>query len=595
MNNLDKSSIFSVRLLYINKIILISLILFNFNQVFAEVSNDEEPFQIWSESTNQTIPQLEGSYLEEEIVEEEFLDNESNNSEGILKAEFSYSVDDTIGLFDESNGGFSSDIWKGSSFKDIDYLIKSLPDKIINNEVNRLKLTSLLTIATPPADINQTERNFLQLKLDYFKSIGDYNSILAISELIDEEEWSESLIQGLINYNLSSLNYKYICDKKILNKIKSENLSLKIRVFCNAMSSNLPAIDLLISLIVEEESYDKELVYILNSYLNESEIDMTKIKKLDLFKLNLIENKKINYSNYINDESEIELQLFYINSTSKTDIKKVLLTEDLLLRGLVDPETLSNVYEKYLIESNTDVEFDFKNSGSDIESRIFLYNQIRKASNQEEIMKLASAYVSIMGSANLLTHSASLIYDKIKIIVPKQEYKDDASSICLLLLLNKDFDQCQRWLTNFDYIKDAVEIKTKIRFYVSLNSNTNQINESDIILLLSSKELSEKQKNILAKYAELRYQLNLIDYWKSENEFIEISTTATNIKLVEYLQSIPLENKGEMILLVSLIHGNKPTNMIDQNSLFLILKTLNRLNQDYLDNFVFEYFTNNQI
>ena len=43
------------------------------------------------------------------------------------------------------------------------------------------------------------------------------------------------------------------------------------------MSNNLPAIDLIISLIIEEETYDNDLVYILNSYLNETDIDINKI------------------------------------------------------------------------------------------------------------------------------------------------------------------------------------------------------------------------------------------------------------------------------------------------------------------------------
>ena len=45
-----------------------------------------------------------------------------------------------------------------------------------------------------------------------------------------------------------------------------------------------------------------------------------------------------------------------------------------------------------------------------------------------------------------------------------------------------------------------------------------------------------------------------------------------------------------MILLISLIHGNNPTNGLDQHTLFLILESLNKLDPVYLDNFVFEYF-----
>ena len=595
MNNLAKSNIFSAYLLYIIRIIVISLILFNFNKAFAELSNDAEPFEIWGESTNQSIPQLENSNLEEEILEDKSLNDESTDLEGVLKADFSYSIDDTVGLYDESNGGFSSDIWKDSNFEDIDYLIKNLSIEINNNELLKLKLISLLTIATPPIDIDQSGINFLQVKLDHFKSIGDYNSILAISKLIDDEEWDQNLIQNIINFHLLKDDYKPICNKKILNKVSSENISLKIRAFCNAMSNNLPAIDLIISLITEEELYDNELVYVLNSYLNETDIDLDKIQNLDLYKLNLINNKNIDFTRHISEESEIELQLFYINSESKTDIKKIALTENLLSRGIVDSSTLANVYEKYLIDNKADVELNSNDVESDLEKRVLLYNQIRQTSNQPELIPLASAYVANMGNANLLINSASLIYDKIKIITPKQEYKDHAPSVCLLLLLNDDFDQCQKWLTNLDFIKDAKKIKAKIGLYLSLRGNTFNLNEGDINLLLNDDELSENHKNVLAKYSELRYELRLMEYWKSKNKLNKISAQVSNIKLAQYLRSVPVENKGEMILLISLIHGNNPNNMLDQHSLFLILESLNRLDPVYLDNFIFEYFVNNQI
>ena len=100
---------------------------------------------------------------------------------------------------------------------------------------------------------------------------------------------------------------------------------------------------------------------------------------------------------------------------------------------------------------------------------------------------------------------------------------------------------------------------------------------------------------MLAKYSELRHKSNLLGYWKSENELNQISTVVSNIKLAQYLRSIPINNKGEMILLISLIHGNRTTNLLDHYSLFLILESLNKLDPVYLDNFVFEYFANNQI
>ncbi len=596
MSDLIKSNILFVKLLYIISVIVITLILFNFSEAAGEeISAESEPFEIWGQSTNLSIPQLENLNLEEDILTDEVLGTESSNLEDVIKSDFNYSTNDTLGLYDELNGGFSSDIWKFSNFNDIDYLIKNLPTKINNKELLDLKLKTLLTIATPPIDTHKSKVNFLQLKLDHFKSVGDYNSILSISELIETENWDENLVQNIINLNLSKSNYKSICINKILDKISKENLNLKIRAFCNAMSNNLPAIDLFVSLIVEEEFYDEELVYILNSYLNETDIDLNEIQNLDLYKLNLINNKNIDFSKYISEDSEIEMQLFYINSNTRSNTHKIFLAEKLLQRDIINSETLANVYEKYLIDNEIGINMNFNDATSELEKRALLYNQIRSTSNQFDLISLSSAYVKNMGNENLLINSADLIYDKIKIITPKQDYKNHAPSVCLLLLLNNDIEQCQRWLSNLDFIKDAEIIKAKIDIYLLLKGNMGIINKESINLLLSSDELSEKKKNILAKYSEIRHELKLLEYWKTENEINEISTLVTNIKLAQYLNSIPQRNIGEMILLIALIHGNNSSNMLDQHSLFLILESLNKLDPIYLDNFVFEYFVNNPI
>ena len=52
MSNLIKSDIFYISLLYIIRLIVISVILLNFERVvLAELLSEEEPFEIWEKST----------------------------------------------------------------------------------------------------------------------------------------------------------------------------------------------------------------------------------------------------------------------------------------------------------------------------------------------------------------------------------------------------------------------------------------------------------------------------------------------------------------------------------------------------------------
>ena len=320
MSNLIKSDIFYISLLYIIRLIVISVILLNFERVvLAELISEEEPFEIWEKSTLQSLPKPEELSVDATITNEDSSEFESNN---VIESDFTYSINDSFGLFDESNGGLKSNIWKDSELEDIHYLLIHSPEKLLNSELRNLKLKALMTIATPPIKNDQSGKSFFEVKLDHFRDLGNYDAILQISELIKNDEWSQELTNSIINYHLINSDYKSVCKKETSSKILDEKIRLKMRAFCSAMSNNLPSIDLIISLIKEESSYDDEFIYILSSYLNDTEINFEKIKQIDLLKLNLINNKNIDFSNYINADSRVDLRMFYALSSSTANSKK---------------------------------------------------------------------------------------------------------------------------------------------------------------------------------------------------------------------------------------------------------------------------------
>jgi len=593
MSNLIKSDIFYISLLYIIRLIVISVILLNFERVvLAELLSEEEPFEIWEKSTLQSLPKPEELSVDATITNEDSSEFESNN---VIESDFTYSINDSFGLFDESNGGLKSNIWKDSELEDIHYLLIHSPEKLLNSELRNLKLKALMTIATPPIKSDQSGKSFFEVKLDHFRDLGNYDAILQISELIKNDEWSQELTNSIINYHLINSDYKSVCKKETSSKILDEKIRLKMRAFCSAMSNNLPSIDLIISLIKEESSYDDEFIYILSSYLNDTEINFEKIKQIDLLKLNLINNKNIDFSNYINADSRVDLRMFYALSSSATNSKKISLIEDLVSQGIIDINILSKAYAQYLLDNNIEKDKDYSSAESNMEKRIILYNQIRNTSNQKNLVKLVFVFVNEMGNRNLLINSASLIYDKVRIIKPQQEFKNESPSICLILLLNDDVSQCQSWLENLDLAKDAEDAKRKIKYYLSLKLEGADFDQEDVEVLLFDRNILENQKNMLAKHFEVINNSSLLHYWKSENEFNKISTVISNVKLSEYLKNISNNKEGEAILLMTIIHGNKSTELIDNYSLFLILESFNNISPVHLNNFVFEYFANNPI
>ena len=78
----------------------------------------------------------------------------------------------------------------------------------------------------------------------------------------------------------SGITDKLIC--KLDSQISEGKFKLEINSFCKAMSNNLPALDLMISLLIEEDIADKDLLYIYYSYINQTEIDLKRIKNIEL-------------------------------------------------------------------------------------------------------------------------------------------------------------------------------------------------------------------------------------------------------------------------------------------------------------------------
>jgi hypothetical protein len=145
---------------------------------------------------------------------------------------------------------------------------------------------------------------------------ANYNEIEKLFSLIPEDDLNDDLLNKYITSKLINGDYKSIC--RLDSQISEDKFKLEINSFCKAMSNNLPALDLMISLLIEEDIADKDLLYIYYSYINQTEIDLKRIKNLDIKKINLISNLGIDFSEYIDEKFStritIILYLFKIKS-----------------------------------------------------------------------------------------------------------------------------------------------------------------------------------------------------------------------------------------------------------------------------------------
>lgn len=569
---MTKRSIF-VYLLYIITIYLVSIIFIIFS-ANAEQTDTKEPFDIWAEDS--LVP------INENDTEEDVKIDENTESKSAVKeSDFSYSRKDSLGLIDISNGGFDTTLWNGSSYSDIEYLINSLPEVSYSSTLRELLVNSLLTIATPPKYNLESTQSYLDLKINFLASKGYFEEIYLLSTLMNEDEINEQILRNIEKYFLISGNYKRICNRDVTYFSDYFN-DLYYTSFCNAMNSNLLALDLNISLMREETKHEKEYIELLISLLNDELINTNEIGDISLIKLNLLKNEKINYDNLIKEDADIEYKLFYVLSSQDSNLKKINITETLLELGLLDVSYLADFYKGYKFDNGNEKNIT-------LENRISIYQEIRKTASQEKIVKLIPKFIDTFSKQGFLNKASTLIYDKVKVITPKQNFVAESLDVCLILILNKDLDKCKEWLNVINYKDDYKILMAKIKFYLFLNSDIS-FSLDELEILLEDKKLSSKQKNIIVKYYELMTDEKISNYWKTPNDLNRVSSVITNVKLDEYLKS--LDNQiGEMILLLNLIHGDQKFINLHETTIFTIIEGLINIDPVYANQYVFEYLT----
>ena len=314
------------------------------------------------------------------------------------------------------------------------------------------------------------------------------------------------------------------------------------------MSSNKLALDLNIELMNDAGTYDRDYITILETILNNTQLDLAEIdSNLNLFHLNLLNKIQYPIEKLIDESSPLEHKLFYLNNTKNSNLEKISIAEELFQMGTIDINALDYLYRNFNLDKIENKNFE---EITELEKRVITYRKIRNLSSQNEIVELLPGFLKFFSNRGLLINSSELIYDKIKVITPRQDHIKNSSHVCKLLILNKDLSRCNEWLDKLDFSKNTNEA-AKIRFYRSLISD-EVLPENDLVNIIENNELSIKQKNVLVKYYEVKTGNKKIDYWKLPNQLDKISSVTTNIRLHEYIKS--LENKiGEEILLLNLI------------------------------------------
>lgn len=183
---------------------------------------------------------------------------------------------DRIGLIDTANGGFSSDMWRGSDLELLRRVLPQLPRRMGSLAQRRLARALLLSAAAPPPSsrppspavigvpsIDGPEppappsQWLLETRLIGLAAIGNWDDALALMDLVPEDQMTEGLRKLRADGYLITDRMNAACgEAQAALNMSGDAYWQKLLVFCNHVNGQESAASLGLSLLREQNVED---------------------------------------------------------------------------------------------------------------------------------------------------------------------------------------------------------------------------------------------------------------------------------------------------------------------------------------------------
>jgi len=176
---------------------------------------------------------------------------------------------ESIGILDESNGGFGEGMWRDSELALVEVLLSQLPTSVPSIATHELMKTLLLSSAIAPIKKDQETSKFLEIRLDALVKLGDFESFLEFLTAIPERAKTTKIKQLNSNVMLLMGDIDAGC-KLILNQVREVNSLYwqKALFVCQLLNGETAAAALSLSLLREQ--------------LNENDADFLQLSSVSL-------------------------------------------------------------------------------------------------------------------------------------------------------------------------------------------------------------------------------------------------------------------------------------------------------------------------
>ena len=571
-----------------NSIYLIIFFLFSFN-LYAQ----DEPVDIWnidkSKTGDQAITEekVESTELNEEIVEQKTIDTEDLKikNEILLDQKLESKDVKILGLYDPSENGLSMQMWRNSNGDELKNIFTSLDKIDLSKDANNIIRISLLTNANYP-NKNISFEEFSNIKSNWLIKNSNLDLIeeyLTSNELLNE---NPKLVIHLINKHLSKSNLEKACQIFEKSKTSPEDEYLfKFKLYCLINSGEKEQAQLIYDLRKElgfkDEYFEKKVNYLLGL----AEEMPEEISENSILDFHLAHRTNPNFT-------------FEPSQNTSKIIWSYLSSSNLLFKA--DQIDISDVEKISVIENATHDQNYSENELYEIYKKFqFNINQLLTIKDSYKLLPKSEGR-ALVYQGILLTTDIPKKLELMKIL--KDSFLEEN--------IGNAFDsELDKFLTNIE-IEDVPSNFTS--FY---NTNTNKsvasenseikfnnkiLHQSKLVNYFDNgykfKEIEKELENFLKKikknkkYLLSKKDIIFIEALKSDG--IKVSEKYDDLYKIDDDKEIPTdiqnmiikEDIGGALLRIAQVIGQDNIEEIDDDTIYFIISTLNKLDIDPIRN-----------
>jgi len=488
-----------------------------------------------------------------------------------------------IGLYDPEDYGLNINMWQNSDGDQLKNIFSKLEKIKLSKDASEIMNITLLTNSYIPQK-NITEKEFLKLKSNWLiqnaelKLIEDY---LIKNQIINKHP---ELTRFIVDEYLSQYKVKKACEifSRNLESLTNEYLS-KFNLYCLVFEGKNDEAQLILDLKKElgfkDDYFEKKINHLLGF---DKKVD-EKISEKSILDFHLAHKTNPNF-NFEPKTTTAKIIWKYLSSSNLlyniqeikiTELNKIATIEKAAHDKNYPEKDLFEIYKRFQFNINQllNAEDSYK-SLSNIEARALIYQRILLESEIVEKLKL------------------------LKIL--KKSFKDEKISNAFDTELKKFLEQINPSdvpdnLTSFYYtnIQISNDLDKKIKFNNSILHQSKLMNyfNGDYAKSKIEKDINSFLKKIKKdkKYFFSKKDIIFLESLKSDgvkiskkyDELYEIndSEIPTDIQVM-----INNDEKGAALLRIAEVIGQDKLERMDEDTIYFIISTLNKLNIDYIRN-----------